>query len=529
MRDAMEENLPAASPTALSTSAGVDTAPAVANAAGLHSGPLPAPNPSAHGGPDSDSLVQEAAAHAPGPLSAPLTAQQVARLAAQQAADEAVYAAVPAALPAAALARLYASCPEPAGHKPADLSPGATVALLGELFPALFGLGWAKPIKLRIQADIQARAPHLFSKKALSVFLHRYTTNTAYLKSLLTMDQRFGLDGQVDGEVAPEHRAAAQEELDRRWQLVQERRAAERSGPRGPGADRPGRNDRRPPQGEQRDAAGHGEPPADPDRAEAPANADAPRHHPQPRQPQQPRPARQDARGPGPRPEFRQEARPSPRPGDRPAGARMGERPAEHRGGPAPQRTGNGPEQRQDQRPDQRPDHRPDHGAAQPAQAGQEPAQRRDAPPSGGRQDSRGEYRPGPAGNPRAPQRGEQRGDPRGEPRGDFRPAARQGPREGQRDGPRHNDWAEQRGGPGRPLHDQRPSAPAEPPLPDDPARRERALLLRTWEGSPLTPANFCALKGLKVAEFDARIAQAQQERKEAQQAFRQANNPRTP
>lgn len=53
------------------------------------------------------------------------------------------------------------------------------------------------------------------------------------------------------------------------------------------------------------------------------------------------------------------------------------------------------------------------------------------------------------------------------------------------------------------------------PPLPEDPARRERALLLRAWESSPLTPANFCALKGLKLADFDAAIALARQERGE--------------
>jgi hypothetical protein len=52
-------------------------------------------------------------------------------------------------------------------------------------------------------------------------------------------------------------------------------------------------------------------------------------------------------------------------------------------------------------------------------------------------------------------------------------------------------------------------------PLPEDPARRERALLLRAWEGSPLTPANFCALKGLKVAEFEAQIELARRERAE--------------
>jgi ProP effector len=55
----------------------------------------------------------------------------------------------------------------------------------------------------------------------------------------------------------------------------------------------------------------------------------------------------------------------------------------------------------------------------------------------------------------------------------------------------------------------------AEPPaaLPVDPAQRERAMLLRSYESSPLSKANFCALKGLTEAAFDAALAQAQAER----------------
>ena len=53
----------------------------------------------------------------------------------------------------------------------------------------------------------------------------------------------------------------------------------------------------------------------------------------------------------------------------------------------------------------------------------------------------------------------------------------------------------------------------AEPPVPQDPAQRERAVLLRAWEGSTLTKANFLALKRLPEAEFDAQIALAQAER----------------
>ncbi len=51
------------------------------------------------------------------------------------------------------------------------------------------------------------------------------------------------------------------------------------------------------------------------------------------------------------------------------------------------------------------------------------------------------------------------------------------------------------------------------PAGPVDEAQRQRALLLRTWESSPLTKANFCTLKRMSEAEFDAQIAQAQTER----------------
>jgi hypothetical protein len=49
--------------------------------------------------------------------------------------------------------------------------------------------------------------------------------------------------------------------------------------------------------------------------------------------------------------------------------------------------------------------------------------------------------------------------------------------------------------------------------MPEDPARRERAQLLRAWESSALSKANFCALKRLAEADFDAQIELARRER----------------
>lgn len=114
----------------------------------------------------------------------------------------------------------------PAASKPADLDPAACAALLKKSFPALF-TGAPKPIKLRIQADIQARMPGVFSKPALSGFLRRYTGSTSYLIALTRAKTRFDLDGQADGELSAEHRDAAVQELERRRSLQHERRAQE--------------------------------------------------------------------------------------------------------------------------------------------------------------------------------------------------------------------------------------------------------------------------------------------------------------
>ena len=62
---------------------------------------------------------------------------------------------------------------------------------------------------------------------------------------------------------------------------------------------------------------------------------------------------------------------------------------------------------------------------------------------------------------------------------------------------------------------------PADPLLPEDPERRERARLLRAWESSPLSRANFCALKGLSETQFDALIERARDEARQDTRARR--------
>ena len=60
-------------------------------------------------------------------------------------------------------------------------------------------------------------------------------------------------------------------------------------------------------------------------------------------------------------------------------------------------------------------------------------------------------------------------------------------------------------------------NAPALPLTPEQAAeaeaRRQRAMLLRSFEQSPLSKANFGALKGLSEAALDALLTLARQER----------------
>jgi sRNA-binding protein len=242
------------------------------------------------------------------------------------------------------------------------MDAAACAAELKARFPALFG-GAPKPIKLRIQADIQARAPGVFPRQALSAFLHRHTTSTLYLIALSQQPHRLDLDGQPAGEVSAEHRDAAAKEVERRRALRKEREA------------------------QMRDAR----------RAALQAE-------------------REQARAQG----------------------------------------------------------------------------RGSAGDAGGR--------PPRDGDPRARRR----------PPHDDRPRPGRPPREVQR--PAAVPAAPSVATPPRMPRPPMPAGPAAGAADDDAGRRERARLLRDFESSPLAKSNFCALKGLTIAELDAQLAQARQE-----------------
>lgn len=183
--------------------------------------------------------------------------------------------------PALAPADAPAPRPEP--------SVADTARLLAEHFPALFGAGVVKPIKLRIHADIQQRAPGVFTKKALSLFLQRHTTATAYLRALVAEGAtRTDLDGQPAGEIAAEHRDAAGVELERRRAIVEAKKQAAREAARAARPARPDPAPRRPRPARAGEPQGPGRP------REAGAAA--------PRRPHKPRPEREPARNREPAP-----------------------------------------------------------------------------------------------------------------------------------------------------------------------------------------------------------------------------------
>jgi len=118
-----------------------------------------------------------------------------------------------------------ATAAKPEGQ-PARIAQEDCGPQLKKLYPALFS-NPPKPLKLRIQADIQARSPGVFTKPQLSAFLRRYTGSHGYLNAIVKATHRFDLDGNPGDELSDEHRVAANEELARRRTNTQARIALE--------------------------------------------------------------------------------------------------------------------------------------------------------------------------------------------------------------------------------------------------------------------------------------------------------------
>ena len=123
-------------------------------------------------------------------------------------------AATAAAAEAGSAAEASASSVSPT-RAPVDTA--AVAQRLKALFPALFA-DPIKPFKLRIQVDLQERAPGVFTRQALSAFFRRHTAGTGYLLAVARAPHRVDLDGQPAGDITEEHRQVALAELARRRQ-----------------------------------------------------------------------------------------------------------------------------------------------------------------------------------------------------------------------------------------------------------------------------------------------------------------------
>lgn len=192
-------------------------APAAAAAGPSHRVAAAAPDPTGEAAADFAPAGAEPAPAAVEPAPAAAESPPAAAEPAQPAATEAAQPAAPETPRAAAAAPSLEAC----------------AALLAQHFPALFGQPAPRPLKLRIQADIQQRAPGVFTRRVLGLFFSRHTTTGPYLKALIASPQRFDLDGQPAGEVTAEHREAAAAELQRRLAIRRERIEAQRQAQRG--------------------------------------------------------------------------------------------------------------------------------------------------------------------------------------------------------------------------------------------------------------------------------------------------------
>jgi ProP effector len=107
---------------------------------------------------------------------------------------------------------------------PGTASASALIGQLGQHFAVIQD---GRPLALGIHKAILARLPDLDPGQLRSA-MKAHTQSTRYLKGLLATQDRFNLDGQVDGDVTNEQRQIAQATLEARFQRIAERRRAER-------------------------------------------------------------------------------------------------------------------------------------------------------------------------------------------------------------------------------------------------------------------------------------------------------------
>jgi ProP effector len=84
----------------------------------------------------------------------------------------------------------------------------------------------ALPLAIGIHKAIQERMPEL-TKQQVSKAMRIHTSSTRYLKAMAKAEQRFGLDGEPDGEVTAVQREAAAKMVKERTLRANERKQAE--------------------------------------------------------------------------------------------------------------------------------------------------------------------------------------------------------------------------------------------------------------------------------------------------------------
>ena len=83
----------------------------------------------------------------------------------------------------------------------------AVIELLAERWPQTFAVyeRRRKPLKVGINADLCVALAGAVTVQELGAALRYYTRNPVYQANLITGAERYGLDGQAAGTVAPEH------------------------------------------------------------------------------------------------------------------------------------------------------------------------------------------------------------------------------------------------------------------------------------------------------------------------------------
>jgi len=94
------------------------------------------------------------------------------------------------------------------------------ISLLCQHFPNLFDVKNPKPLKINIMNEVCEALPHKLvgdtsvSKTRIRSAIKYYTSSKNYLKAVLSMDERFDLEGVACGVVEESHREHAKKSLD---------------------------------------------------------------------------------------------------------------------------------------------------------------------------------------------------------------------------------------------------------------------------------------------------------------------------